>query len=420
MVVLVILRGHKFSLQNALNKLFSAVRQVFSVPTASALCQARQKLRPEIFQYLTESVSSDFYELYEEEGLVQRWHGRRLLACDGTYLNLPDNSETRREFFLQTNQHKGAEAVQALSCILYDLLNELVLEASLGTREQESRPLLEELWGKTAPSDILILDRHYANYRVLATAAAGSDLVVRLPSNRFKEAQPHFRRRRFRQPQYDELVEIKCPASARRYVREEGLAEKVRVRLISFRLERGEVEVLATTLLDRERYPAREFKWLYGRRWGEESFINRIKNIFDAERFSGTTPLVVRQDYYGVLFLATLESILGASDREQMLIDAEEAAEKKGERWAEEELSEQQQLWRPKINHCVSYAALLERLVELLLSNRSTEKVLEEMHHLFRTSPTRARPGRHYPRSKEKNRRAQRLRYHKYVKKIVA
>jgi hypothetical protein len=45
-------------------------------------------------------VSSDFYELYEEEGLVQRWHDRRLLACDGTYLNLPDNSETRREFFL--------------------------------------------------------------------------------------------------------------------------------------------------------------------------------------------------------------------------------------------------------------------------------------------------------------------------------
>jgi hypothetical protein len=64
--------------------------------------------------------------------------------------------------------------------------------------------------------------------------------------------------------------------------------------------------------------------------------------------------------------------------------------------------------------------ALLERLVELLLSKRSTEKILEEMHHLFRTSPTRARPGRRYPRPEEQSNRARRLRYHKYLKKIIA
>jgi hypothetical protein len=75
---------------------------------------------------------------------------------------------------------------------------------------------------------------------------------------------------------------------------------------------------------------------------------------------------------------------------------------------------------QPQVNHRVSYLALLERLVELLLSKRSTEKILEEMHHMFRTSPTRARPGRSYPRREEKTHRARLLRYHKYVKKLLA
>jgi hypothetical protein len=110
-------------LQNALNKLFSAICRVFGVPSASAFCQARQKIEPALFQYLNEIICQDFYSRYEEDGLVKRWRGHRLLACDGSYLNLPDNEQTRQQFFLQRNQFEEAEAVQALACVLYDLLN---------------------------------------------------------------------------------------------------------------------------------------------------------------------------------------------------------------------------------------------------------------------------------------------------------
>ena len=100
-VCLLILRGHKFGLQNGLNKVFTELEEVFSVPTASAYCQAREKLKAEIFLHLNQLICEDFYRLYESDGLVKLWHGHRVLGCDGTYLNLPDTASTRSEFSVQ-------------------------------------------------------------------------------------------------------------------------------------------------------------------------------------------------------------------------------------------------------------------------------------------------------------------------------
>ncbi|MFO1349415.1 MAG: hypothetical protein U1F68_01510 [Gammaproteobacteria bacterium] len=138
-VVILIVRGHKVSLQNALNKFFTELGAVFSVPTASAYCQARQKLKPDVYVHLNELVCRDFYRLYEAQGQVRRWRGHRLLAADGTTLNLPDTAETRQRFSVQRNQFAGSECVQALASVLYDLLNDLGLAAGLGAKQAEKR-----------------------------------------------------------------------------------------------------------------------------------------------------------------------------------------------------------------------------------------------------------------------------------------
>lgn len=59
-VATLILRGHKVSQQNALNKFFRELDQLDQLVTASAYCQARQKLRPELFAHLTR-VTCDEY-----------------------------------------------------------------------------------------------------------------------------------------------------------------------------------------------------------------------------------------------------------------------------------------------------------------------------------------------------------------------
>jgi hypothetical protein len=112
-VIRVMVRGQKVSLQNAVNKFFSAIGEVWRVVTASAYRQARQKVQPEVFVHLNAVAGKEYYARYGADDEVALWHGQRVLGVDGRYLNLPDTEETRREFSVQTNQHPGGEQVQA-------------------------------------------------------------------------------------------------------------------------------------------------------------------------------------------------------------------------------------------------------------------------------------------------------------------
>jgi hypothetical protein len=398
-LALLVIRGHKLALQNALNKAFTALGEVLSVPTGSAYCQARQKLKPELFAHLNEMVCRDFYQLYEQEGLVHRWHTHRVLACDGTYLNLPDTAETRSEFSLQVNQYEEGACVQALAVVLYDLKNELALAAALGKRQGEKNLLFSNLWQGLQADDLIVLDRHYADYTVITYALASNcHILVRMPKTGFALVQQFWR-----SGLAEQVLTLNCPVSAQEFVEKHNLAKQVRVRLIRVKLDNGETEVLLTTLLDTVKYPRSEFKLVYAMRWGEETFFARVKNILEVERFSGTSVIAIKQDFYGMLFLASLESVLSKSDEEAL---AKESKQRKTQTKA-------------RVNHSVSYVALLERVVQLLSGKGSAEEVLKELHHLFRTSPTRARPGRQVERRRGL-RYAYKLRFHKYVKKIVA
>lgn len=386
------------SLQNALNKFFTALGEVFKVPTSSAYSHARLKLKPELFAHLNSISCGDFYQLYESDSLVKRWRGHRLLAADGTYLNLPDTPETRSEFTLQVNQHEGGECVQALCCLLYDLLNDLGLVGELSPRRGESKQLVEKLWPGTQQGDVLVLDWAYADYCVFAYAIKQKrEVLVRLPRGRFKACEGFWQ-----SETQDEEIEIQAPVSARAFVERHKLAEQITVRLVRVEVEGGEMEVLATTLMDKEKYPAREMKEVYGWRWREETFFDRFKNIFEVERFSGTSLQAIKQDFQGTLFLATLESILIKGAQEEM----------------EEESKNVEMNREVKVNRAVSYVAVVDRVVELLMSRREVEEVLEELHHLFQTNPTRMRGGRREERPKLKY--AHRLRFHKYIKKLNA
>jgi IS4 transposase len=86
------------------------------------------------------------------------------------------------------------------------------------------------------------------------------------------------------------------------------------VRLVRVRLDSGEIEVLMTSLLDGKKYQVGDFKWLYGKRWGVETYLDRLKNQLEVERFSSKKLIGVEQDFYGVVFISTLESALSKED----------------------------------------------------------------------------------------------------------
>lgn len=395
-----ILRGHKFSLQNALNKVFGALGKLRLVPTASAYCQARQKLDPALFQELTTITAQDFYRLAGQEGSVATWRGHRLLGGDGSFLTLPDTPELRKTYTVQRDPRSGTETVQALSVVLYDLRNDLALGAKLGPIVAEKKYLFD-LWELTKPGDTLVLDRLFADYCVIAFAAhTGRNVVIRCP-----QMSAGVVRRFWASELKEQVMVLPCPTtpSTRAFVKEHHLPMETRVRLIKFTLPTGETEVLLTTLCDQRQYPTVEFYQVYGWRWANETYYDRFKNIFEVERFSGQSQHVIEQDFYAMVFLTTLESVLTKSAQTVL----------------SENDQQQKAQTEARVNRALSYSSLCDRVVALLADPRQDlETVRDELHRLFLQTPTRYRPEREYPRKKRAH--SMRLRYLKYFKRINA
>jgi Transposase DDE domain len=398
-VILLMLRGQKVALQTAVNKFFSVMGEVWRVVTASAYRQARQKVQPEVFVHLNAVTCEEYYVRYGVEGEVGLWHGQRVLGVDGSYLNLPDTEETRREFSVQTNQYTGGEQVQALASVLYDLRNDIGLSAALGPKQAEKNLLFGTHLAATHAGDVLVCDRAYADYSVLAMLVAwGCHFVIRFPRQSFTAVNAFWAARA-----QERVVTLAVTSKARVYMAQHRLPPTLQVRLIKVVLASGEVEVLGTDLLDAQTYPAVEFKTIYGWRWSHETYHDRLKNIFEIERFSGKSVQAIKQDFYGVIFLATLESIL--SKPAQAVLTAQ--GEARACRYA------------PQVNRAVSYVTVLDHVVQLLSDpRRSPAATLAAIERLLLTTPTRQRPGRHVPRRKRSA--SHRLRFAKYGKRVVA
>jgi hypothetical protein len=397
-VATLILSGHKLSQQTAVNRLFQELGEVEAVATNSAYSQARQKLKPELFRDLNAMIVESFYRLYDEAHGLQLWHGRRLVGVDGSYLNLPDTEELREKFSVQVN--KDGERVQALSSICYDLLNDVALSAGLGEKQAEKNFLQSTHLSVLKAGDVVVMDRLYADYVVMAwLLSQGLDFVIRFPQSGFIEVMEFWE-----SGEAEREVTLKCPDSdgVRRVRREYQLPASLRIRLIRVELEDGEIEVLGTSLRDQVKYLRTEFKQVYGCRWNEETWLRRLKSIFEVERFSGTSDLAIEQDFYGVIFLASLESILSKSAEAEL-----------------QRRTEQQQCqYAVQVNHAVSYLALVDHTVSLLLDEgRSIERTLEDLHRLFRTTPTPIRSGRKFPR--DQTTKADSLYYQRYKKKLL-
>jgi hypothetical protein len=398
-VVVLILSGHKMSLQNALNKLFRMLGRLVEVVTASAYRQARQKVQPAVFVHLNAVACEEYYPRYGADHAVAVWHGQRVLGVEGSYLNLPDTAETRQRFSVQTNQYAGGEQVQALASVLYDLRNDLGLSAALGPKQAEKNLLFAHHLAVTQAGDVLVCDRAYADYSVMATVVARQcHFVIRFPRQSFT-AVPAF----WTAPEQEQVVTLEVTCKARGYVAKQQLPPRLQVRLVKVVLRTGEVEVVGTDLLDAQTYPAAEFGEVYGWRWGHETYHDRLKNIFEVERFSGTSVQALEQDFYGVIFLATVESILSKPAQAHLTAQGEARG----------------CVNPPKVNRAVSYVAVLDHVVALLCDPRRTaEETLTAIEQLLLTAPTRHRTGRHFERHKRSA--AHRLRFAKYGKRVLA
>jgi len=271
----------KKSIQQELRDFFSRVRQEDIRVSKQAYLEARYKLKPEAFSILLD----DTMELAAHTPEMKKFHGFRVLAIDGSLLNLEDTPALRGHF--GTNNGCAAARISAVA----DVLNEgIYLDARIGktTVSEKDYALLHHL--KIAAYNIekpvLLYDRGYASAEMF------SDLLD-------KKLRFVFRLKRKFNHQIDQLP-----------IGDHTVTVVVKrklftLRVVKFRLESGVIETLVTNLTPEE-MPAELFPELYNLRWGIETAYRSVKKTLQLENFSGTSPLFVKQDFYAIMFLKNM------------------------------------------------------------------------------------------------------------------
>ena len=400
-VMLLVLRKSLKSLQLALHEFFERLAggAARGAATPGAWTRARAKLRHTAFVELNEAAV--LAPLAAAPECLARWQGHRLLAVDSSLLRLPDSAEIWAHFGgQQAENQSGPCAVrvpQARLSVLYDVLNRLGLDTALGGFATGEVALATGQLGAVRAGDLLLTDRGYAGYEFFARILArGAHFTGRCQRRSFGIVAGLFARD---QAGVSETVLLNAPAAARAA----GLPAQMPVRFVTVRLSTGELEVLATSLLDEERYPSSGFLELYGRRWGIETYYGTLKGRLELENFSGQTVEAILQDVHASVFLGNLESVIAAQAADALRTQAK--AGEGGRRHP------------AQINRAVSFHALKSRAMELLLGPAPVEEVLDELRALFLANPVSVRPHRRPPRRAPSPLRSHH--FQKRVRKIV-
>lgn len=355
----------------------------FEPVTAGAWTHARAKLKHTAFIELNrDCVLPAIYGGAQPP--LKRWRGHRLLGVDSSVLRLPSTAEMFAEFtavdVINQGGQTGVRYPEARMSVVYDLLNRVGVDARLEPSSTGEVALAIEQLAHAAEDDVLINDRGFTGYRYLAWHhRRGLHYVARCSSGSFAAAQALFRKNRAGR---STVVKLFAPRDERAQLQRLGLPLELVVRFVSVRLPTGELEVLATSLLDEQKHPTEDFLALYHCRWGHETFYGVMKGRLDLENFSGQTPEAVRQDFHSTVLLCNLESVLTASTDAALQEQTTAHAHPK------------------QVNRAVSFHALKHELLALLYSDTPVESVVEKLQRWFAGSPVSVRPDRKVPRQK--------------------
>jgi len=187
-------------------------------------------------------------------------------------------------------------------------------------KETGETALLRQLLDGFVPGDVLLADRYYCSYFMIALLMErGIDFVTRVHQRR----EVDFRRGR-RLGKDDHLVEWRRPERPEWMDQEtyDRMPRSIQIREIHVHVNhpgfRVESLVVVTTFTDADEYPADDIAELYGFRWLAELDIRTIKITMGMDILRCKTPPMVRREIwagllaYNLIRRAMLQSAQGA------------------------------------------------------------------------------------------------------------
>jgi hypothetical protein len=348
----------------------------------SALTQQRAKLKHDFFIYWNTVLCQSFYDLYEK--WVKKWKGYRIVAADGSTLNLFDKQEVSQYFGGQNNQFGDQTMARTFFC--YDVLNNLMLSARITPYKQAEIITAYEQVETYEPDMIVVYDRNFCNYK-----------TVFLHYNQEREIKFVIRVKEYMQVAKELLQSNKKSIVTHLYpsvgtvsnLKTGGYIISSRhglpVRLVKVILENGTIEILMTNLFDQTEFPDKVFKQLYFYRWGVETHIGMQKNVLQMEMFSGHSLQSILQDFYASIFMINLHSIIikAAEDKPIQSCHCKH---------------------RYQLNKSVTFSLVKDSVLDLFMKSKSNE-IIEELLTKLHRFKLPIRKGRTYLRTGRRNKR---------------
>jgi hypothetical protein len=266
----------------------------------SAYVQARQRLPKERLERVLRATAQ---AAQQRVGPSPSLRGRPVKVADGSSAQLADTPANQEKYPQPENQKPGCGFPVMKFLALFSLCSGAVVEVVTGSRQQDVR-LLRTLWETLKAGEILLGDRAFGEYGVMAGLPLQQvDVVARVHQAR----KVDFRKSK-RLARHDALFTWTKGQrrtdvfSAREW---DLLPGQITVRVIRFAAHirgfRSRRLTLVTTLLDAALYPAEEIIALYARRWRLELCLRDLKTTMGMEQLRCKSPEMAEKELLAYL-----------------------------------------------------------------------------------------------------------------------
>jgi hypothetical protein len=271
-------------------------------------CRARAKLSlPALRRLVVESAQ----HVEREANASWLWKGLHPKLVDGFTFTMPDTPQNQAAFPQAPGQAPGVGFPIARCCAVLSLATACVCDLALGPYEGKQTgelALLRDLLNAFDEKDMVVFDRYYCSYMMLAMLMLrGVHVCARLHQCRLSD----FRRGR-RLGHDDHLITWTRPARTEWMSEEEyaRIPETLTLREVRFHVavpgRRTKTLTVITTLTDADVFSKEDIATLYGFRWNVELDIRSIKQTLGLDHVRCKTPDMVRRELWVTLLAYNL------------------------------------------------------------------------------------------------------------------
>ncbi len=283
--------------KEAIKKLQShMVGKLKKIPSSSssAYCQARSNMD-------SESLDKIFNHTTQLTNKAEKWKSHRVVVVDGTGLSMPDTPANQELYPQQKTQKVGCGFPSARALACFCLFTGTLLSYRLGNKKSHELLLLRDQLKTFSVGDILLADKMFCTfYDIYQLQQSQVDSVITLAKRKPKTSKNALKVL----GKDDLLVQWDKPVYTKftRYSKQDydKLPEKFTLRQIKVTVKNEGFRVtsfyIITTLLDAQKYTAKEIADLYYQRWDVELFFRDIKTTMGMDVLRCKTPAMVHKE----------------------------------------------------------------------------------------------------------------------------